>query len=80
MDQKQALKERTEFFDRHRSHRLSQTQRTGLPRQLHSSWALLYAAEIADFDDRGLWSHQDVWFSRYGTLLAAVEIFVNQSL
>ena len=35
--------------------------------------------EIAHFDDRGLWSHQAVWFSRHGTLLATVEIFVNQS-
>jgi hypothetical protein len=35
--------------------------------------------EIARFDDRGLWSHQGVWFSRHGTLLATVEIFVNQS-
>jgi len=37
-------------------------------------------SEIAHFDDRGLWSHQDVWFSRHGTLLATVEIFVNQSV
>ena len=36
--------------------------------------------EIAHFDDHGLWSHEDVWFSRQGTLLATVEIFVNQSL
>lgn len=36
-------------------------------------------AEIARFDDHGLWSHQAVWFSRYGTLLATVEIFVNRS-
>lgn len=35
--------------------------------------------EIAQFDDRGLWSHQGVWFSRHGTLLATAEIFVNQS-
>jgi hypothetical protein len=35
--------------------------------------------EIAHFDDHGLWSHQSVWFSRHGTLLATVEIFVNQS-
>jgi len=35
--------------------------------------------EVAHFDDRGLWSHEGVWFSRYGTLLATVEIFVNQS-
>jgi len=32
--------------------------------------------EIARFDDRGLWSHEAVWFSRYGTLLATVEAFV----
>ena len=36
-------------------------------------------AEIAHFDDQGLWSHEGVWFSRHGTLLATVEIFVNQS-
>jgi hypothetical protein len=34
---------------------------------------------IAHFDDRGLWSHEAVWFSRHGTLLATVEVFVNQS-
>jgi len=36
-------------------------------------------ADIARFDDRGLWSHEAVWFSRYGTLLATVEAFVNRS-
>jgi hypothetical protein len=35
--------------------------------------------EIAHFDDHGLWSHQGVWFSRHGTLLATVEVFVKQS-
>ena len=35
--------------------------------------------EIAHFDDRGLWSHESVWFSRHGTLLATLETFVNQS-
>ena len=35
--------------------------------------------EIAHFDDAGLWSHEAVWFSRYGTLLATVETFVNRS-
>jgi hypothetical protein len=35
--------------------------------------------EIAHFDDRGLWSHEGVWFSRHGTLLATLETFVNQS-
>jgi hypothetical protein len=35
--------------------------------------------DIARFDDRGLWSHEAVWFSRYGTLLATVETFVNRS-
>jgi hypothetical protein len=32
--------------------------------------------EIARFDDRGLWSHEAVWFARYGTLLSTVEAFV----
>ena len=32
--------------------------------------------KIARFDDRGLWSHEAVWFSRYGTLLSTVEAFV----
>jgi hypothetical protein len=36
-------------------------------------------AEIVRFDDRGLWSHEGVWFSRYGTLLATLETFVQQS-
>jgi hypothetical protein len=36
-------------------------------------------AEVARFDDRSLWSHEAVWFSRYGTLLATVEAFVNRS-
>jgi DNA-binding transcriptional regulator YhcF (GntR family) len=35
--------------------------------------------EIARFDDAGLWSHEAVWFSRYGTLLTTVETFVNRS-
>jgi hypothetical protein len=36
-------------------------------------------AEIAHFDPHGLWSHEGVWFSRHGTLLATAEAFVNQS-
>ena len=35
--------------------------------------------EAARFDDIGLWSHDAVWFSRYGTLVSTVESFVNQS-
>jgi hypothetical protein len=35
--------------------------------------------EIAQFSSDGLWSHQGVWFSRYGTLLSTAENFVNQS-
>lgn len=34
--------------------------------------------EIARFDDKGLWSQADVWFSQYGTLLATAESFVNR--
>jgi DNA-binding transcriptional regulator YhcF (GntR family) len=35
--------------------------------------------EIARFDDKGLWSQADVWFSQYGTLLATAEAFVSRS-
>ena len=35
--------------------------------------------EIARFDERGLWSQADIWFSRFGTLLATAERFVNRS-
>src|SRR6516162_10542033 len=35
--------------------------------------------DIARFDDRGLWFHEAVWFSRFGTLLATVEAFVLAS-
>jgi hypothetical protein len=36
-------------------------------------------SDIARFDDRGLWSHEAVWFSRFGTLLSTVEAFVLAS-
>ena len=36
-------------------------------------------AEIARFDDQGLWSHEAVWFSRYGTLLSTIEVFVQRA-
>lgn len=35
--------------------------------------------EIPRFDDAGLWCQSDVWFSRFGTLLATAERFVNRS-
>ena len=35
--------------------------------------------DITDFDDRGLWSFQSVWFSIHGTLLATVEARVDAS-
>src|ERR1700689_1257932 len=35
--------------------------------------------EIACFNDHGLWSQADVWFSRFGMLLAIAEAFVNRS-
>lgn len=34
---------------------------------------------IARFDEHGLWSHQAVWFSRYGTLVDTAEVFVNRA-
>lgn len=35
--------------------------------------------ESARFNADGLWSHDQVWFSRHGTLLATAEAFVNAS-
>src|SRR6202162_5201660 len=35
--------------------------------------------EVARFGDAGLWSHQAVWFSRYGPLVSPIQSFVNQS-
>ena len=35
--------------------------------------------ESARFDDAGLWSHEAVWFSRHGTLVATIQAFVNQA-
>jgi hypothetical protein len=33
--------------------------------------------EVAHFDERGLWSHRDVWFSAYGTLLSTATAVVE---
>ena len=35
--------------------------------------------EIARFDEQGIWSHHDIWFSRHGTLLNSAEFFVQDS-
>jgi len=35
--------------------------------------------EIARFDERGLWSFNAVWFSRYGTLVRTIEVWVESS-
>src|SRR5438552_18782147 len=35
--------------------------------------------EIARFDEQGLWSHHNIWFSRYGTLLNSAEFFVQDA-
>ena len=31
------------------------------------------------FDSRGLWSHGEIWFSRFGTLMSTAEAFVTDS-
>ncbi len=36
-------------------------------------------AEVADFDENGLWTFDSVWFSRWGTLLNTAETFVHQA-
>jgi len=33
--------------------------------------------QVAEFDDRGLWSFEDVWFSVHGTLLSTAAAFVG---
>ena len=35
--------------------------------------------EIARFDDHGLWSRAEAWFSQFGTLLSTTEEFVHRS-
>lgn len=35
--------------------------------------------EIAEFDERGLWSRNGVWFSQHGTLLATLEAFISKA-
>ena len=35
--------------------------------------------ELVRFDEQGLWSHNDIWFSRYETLIKTAEAFVNKS-
>ena len=35
--------------------------------------------ELADFNERGLWTYHDVWFSTHGTLLATVVAFVESA-
>ena len=36
-------------------------------------------SEIADFNEDGLWRHDSVWFSQYGTLLTTLEVWVTES-
>ncbi len=35
--------------------------------------------DIPDFDERGLWSHHAVWFSKYGNLVETAKEFVDES-
>lgn len=35
--------------------------------------------EIVRFDDHGLWSQSEAWFSRFGTLLSTAQVFVDRS-
>lgn len=35
--------------------------------------------ELARFDDDGLWSHEEVWFSRHGTLVNTLTAWVTHS-
>lgn len=35
--------------------------------------------KLTNFDEQGLWTLDDIWFSKYGTLMATAEAFVNKS-
>jgi hypothetical protein len=35
--------------------------------------------EIAKFNKEGLWSYESVWFSRFGTLLKTLEVWITES-
>ncbi len=35
--------------------------------------------ELARFNAEGLWSHDSIWFSRYGTLLSSLESFIQHA-
>lgn len=35
--------------------------------------------ELVHFDEQGLWSRSDIWFSRHETLIKTAEAFVNKS-
>ena len=49
-------------------------------RSSYSHRGCFYTLEsIAKFDDKGLWCHQSVCFSRYGNLLSTLEHFVTES-
>src|SRR5229473_4935547 len=63
---------RTQRRSRHHRgpHRLSQTQAPRLPSSYTHRGRYYALRETARFDDAGLWSHDAVWFSRYGTLVS----------
>lgn len=49
-------------------------------RTSYSHRAQFYTLDgIPRFNDQGLWSHQGVWFSRFGSLVATAEEFVSKS-
>ncbi len=46
----------------------------------YSHRGMFYTLEtVPQFDSQGLWSHQHIWFSQIGTLVATVESFVTES-
>lgn len=49
-------------------------------RTSYSHGGMFYTLDkIAQFDEHGLWSHEDVWFSKLGTLATTAERFVIRS-
>jgi hypothetical protein len=83
------------YFKRHKIATLNQLQSTlGNPNQRtvfrklrsldylssYSHRGMYYTLQsIAKFDAEGLWAHQAVWFSKFGSLLTTAEAFIERS-
>ncbi|MHC4308163.1 MAG: hypothetical protein ACYSR7_06025 [Planctomycetota bacterium] len=93
--EKYFLKNLGAFFKRHKIATLDQIQRAlGNPKERtvfrklksldylssYSHRGMFYTLQsIAKFNTEGLWSHQEIWFSRFGNLLDTATAFIENS-